>query len=259
MLNTNIIIPARLDSKRLPNKIALNKTGKPLILHTYEQACKLRSSGLVKHVYIVTPNRDCYEFLKNIKHYEDVYCLLLNEKTKCGTHAAILGREYLIKNGTFDSSDSLINLQADYPEAPINLLEEYVRILSRDSSKIVSSYYDMVYDTNQDNVKVVMDVDYNAMYFSRLHIPSKASKKHIHVGIYGFPAVIASDLNRLYNSLNKYPLNREDLEQNFWLENKFDMHMIENGRVVKSINSQEDYNGFVKRYLVNEKHNMLRR
>ncbi len=44
-----IVIPARLESTRLPRKLLLNETGKALIQHTYEAACqsKLASSVIV--------------------------------------------------------------------------------------------------------------------------------------------------------------------------------------------------------------------
>src|SRR3954453_18258813 len=44
-LHAQIVIPARLASTRLPRKLLLSETGKPLIQHTYEAAQKARLAG----------------------------------------------------------------------------------------------------------------------------------------------------------------------------------------------------------------------
>ncbi|MCA9143208.1 MAG: 3-deoxy-manno-octulosonate cytidylyltransferase, partial [Planctomycetales bacterium] len=41
-MNSYIIIPARLESTRLPRKLLLCETGKTLIQHTYEAACRAK-------------------------------------------------------------------------------------------------------------------------------------------------------------------------------------------------------------------------
>src|SRR6188508_1341900 len=47
-LKSTIVIPARLASTRLPRKLLLAETGKPLIQHTYEAASRARRpTGLV--------------------------------------------------------------------------------------------------------------------------------------------------------------------------------------------------------------------
>ena len=54
-MKTLIVIPARLDSTRLPRKLLLRETGKPMIAHVIDQACM--STG-PSDIFVVAPNED---------------------------------------------------------------------------------------------------------------------------------------------------------------------------------------------------------
>ena len=56
-----IIIPARLASTRLPNKLLLDQTGKPLIQYAWESACR---SALARQVIIACDHEKIYEAAK---------------------------------------------------------------------------------------------------------------------------------------------------------------------------------------------------
>jgi 3-deoxy-manno-octulosonate cytidylyltransferase (CMP-KDO synthetase) len=61
------MIPARLDSTRLPGKLMMNLNGTPIILHTLSNTIK---TNLFDEVYVVTDSKEIYEFLLN--HHKNV-------------------------------------------------------------------------------------------------------------------------------------------------------------------------------------------
>ena len=63
VLRSQIVIPARLASTRLPRKLLLMETGKPLIQHTYEAAQKARRPGRV------CVAADCEEIAKVVRGF----------------------------------------------------------------------------------------------------------------------------------------------------------------------------------------------
>jgi len=58
---TIVVLPARLNSKRLLGKMLLAETGKPLIQHAYEGVMGFKS----KHVFVAIDTREDYELFKD--------------------------------------------------------------------------------------------------------------------------------------------------------------------------------------------------
>ena len=156
------VIPARLDSTRLPNKLLRDICGKSLIIRTYESTL---NSKVFDEVYVVTNNKDIVSELErnNANYfYED-------KQYETGTDriAGIASRI---------NAEIIINVQGDEPFIKSKTLTKIINVFKEDKNKSIQvvsvmTPIDKNEISNPNNVKVVTDVNNYAMYFSRYPIP----------------------------------------------------------------------------------------
>jgi 3-deoxy-manno-octulosonate cytidylyltransferase (CMP-KDO synthetase) len=242
-----IIIPARLDSTRLPKKMLLRETGQSLLQHTWENCNKVPS---VDKVYIGTPDEEIY--IEAMKFGANV--IKTDKDCKNGTECVIdAAKQIPAKN-----DDIIINCQADYP----NIDQLSIANLAQKKYKpteISSLYYivknELKYQ-KPDFVKVVTTWQNHSMYFSRLPIPHNSDSLKIHVGIYSFmySDIMTYTLGQANNG--RYLTDSEDLEQLKWLNyGGFLNEPYNYGLFVSmfktdlciSIDTNEDYEEFCKK------------
>jgi 3-deoxy-manno-octulosonate cytidylyltransferase (CMP-KDO synthetase) len=241
-----IVIPARLESTRLPGKLLLNETGKPLIQHTWEQACKVEQAD---RVIIATDSREIVNECKGFG------ALVVLTRSSCRN-----GTERVAEVARLHPEvDVFVNIQADEPE--INprdverLVEEYDEGIWTLACPISS---DQAHDPNR--TKVVTDDGNRAMYFSRSKIPynndpwasTPASYWPYwqHIGIYAYSRRVLQHIARL--PIMAYE-STEQLEQLRWLQcgQTVTVMPIENlEELPQGINTREDYDAFVERQKV---------
>ena len=221
-----IVIPARLDSTRLPKKVLLDLKGKTVIQRVYEQCLKVKN---IDGVYIATYSTEiegvCRSFTDHI--------ILTKSSHQSGTDRigeAVSGID----------CDIVVNVQGDEPFIYPNLIEELVHSFDHDQVSMASamSKIENIKDLQDPNVvKVVVDTQNNAIYFSRAPIPfprdhqeiiysNEELKKHNffrHIGIYGYQ----KDFLAKYIKMEQTNLEKlEKLEQ---------LRVIENGFKIKKI------------------------
>jgi 3-deoxy-manno-octulosonate cytidylyltransferase (CMP-KDO synthetase) len=162
-----IIIPARLESKRLNRKLLLpGPNDNPLLYYTWKQA----KTSLIKDVYIATNSTEIYH--EATKFGANV--IMTKNDHDCGTSRI---EEAYTKID--DTVDCIINLQGDEPEIrgqDINLLvEQFIKWNNEHTFKIATlavPLHNFTQYSLPQNVKVVFDRDNNeAIYFSRSMIP----------------------------------------------------------------------------------------
>ena len=243
-----IVIPARLDSSRLPKKVLLDLKGKTLIQRVYEQCLKVNN---IDGVYIATDSSEiegvCRSFTNHI--------ILTKSTHQSGTDRigeAVAGID----------CDVVVNVQGDEPFIDPNLIEELVHSFDDDQVSMASamSKIENIKDLQDPNVvKVVVDTQNNAIYFSRAPIPfprdhqeiiysNEELKKHNffrHIGIYGYQ----KDFLAKYIKMEQTNLEKlEKLEQLRVIENGFKIKMIEAASSLIGIDTQEDYEEALKKY-----------
>ena len=185
---TFILIPARLASTRLPNKLLLAETGKPLIQHTWEAA---RKSRLASDVIIACDHESIYNAVVRFGGKAQ----MTDPAAACGTDriaevAETLGDAEIIVNVQGDeprlsgeSIDQVIQLLADHPEAEMATLATPIRRRE--------------FIDDPACVKVVFDKTGRALYFSRSVIPYPRNRDddfltaepplyYQHLGIYAY-------------------------------------------------------------------------
>ncbi|RUM55835.1 MAG: 3-deoxy-manno-octulosonate cytidylyltransferase [Nautilia sp.] len=176
-----IIIPARLSSSRLPNKVLADINGTPMVIKTALIAQK------VDKVVIAT---DSEEVIKIAKKY-NIKAVMTNKNHKSGTDRIKEASEIL----NLKEDELIINLQGDEPFIESEILENVKKTLESIKNRdfvMVSCYkeIDEVSAEDPNLVKVVIDKNSDAIYFSRSKIPyNRDNSVHTykgHIGIYGF-------------------------------------------------------------------------
>jgi 3-deoxy-manno-octulosonate cytidylyltransferase (CMP-KDO synthetase) len=243
-----IIIPARLDSSRLPKKVLLDLKGKTVIQRVYEQCLKVKN---VDGVYIATDSIEikevCETFTNNV--------IITKSTHKSGT-------DRIGEAVSAIDCDIVINVQGDEPFIEPSLIEALVNsfVNSEISMSSAMSKINNVKDLQNTNVvKVVTDLHNNALFFSRSLIPFPRDVKEIsianevieesqffrHIGIYGYRKDF---LLHFVNLKQSYLEKVEKLEQLRALENGFKIKMIEANSSLMGIDTQEDYEEALKKY-----------
>ncbi len=160
--NVIAIVPARLFSTRLPNKLLLPLQGKPLILWTVEQAKRARN---ISRVIVAT---DSEEILRVVEASGNA-AILTAENHQSGSDRIAEVAENLPENSI------IVNVQGDEPLISPKTIEKAIdAILSDDSIEMATTCepIDNIKDVlSPDVVKVVTDENDFALYFSRLPIP----------------------------------------------------------------------------------------
>jgi len=198
-----IIIPARLASTRFAQKVLADIGGVPMVVRTAQR---------VAHLDRVVVAADDEKIIQVCKSH-GVDAMLTSTTHKSGTD-----RIHECANILNLSDDELIiNVQADEPFIEPNVVESLMSRLKelQESSApfIMGSCYNAINaEAAQDPnlVKVVLDANSNAIYFSRAAIPYNqggGAKYFGHIGIYGFSK---KSLNE-FCSLQDAPI--EDIEK----------------------------------------------
>ncbi len=177
-----IIIPARLSSTRFPKKVIADIGGLPMVVRTAKQVAHL------DRVVVAAEDEEIIEICKA----HGIEAMLTSSTHKSGTDRINECAQLL------DISDEelVINIQADEPfiEAEVvSLLMDRLNRLKNDNAPfIMGSCYNAINTEAAEDpnlVKVVLDHDHNAIYFSRSKIPYNRSGSATyfgHIGIYGF-------------------------------------------------------------------------
>jgi 3-deoxy-manno-octulosonate cytidylyltransferase (CMP-KDO synthetase) len=213
------VIPARFASQRLPAKPLLDLLGKPMVQRVYEQAKKAR---LLTRVIVATDDERIASVVRNFGG--DVVITPPEIKSGSDRVAAVAAR---------NDGDIFLNIQGDEPLIVPEMIDQAAEILVDDAQAVVGTLarrIDSIEELlNPGIVKVVVDKNSNALYFSRSIIPfvrDEAEKLrwlemrtfYKHIGLYvfrrdflvGFAKMPASSLEQ-----------SEKLEQLRILENGF--------------------------------------
>jgi len=239
-----IVVPARSNSTRLPNKMLLNETKYPLIIHTLIRAREAmdNSNGVISRVLVAT---DAIEIAKIAKKY--------GFKSIMTRHDHHSGTDRLAEVANNITEKYILNLQGDEPEMPINTIISVASAIMNNNDSLVTAAFGITIDqmANPDLVKVVVDSNGYALYFSRAAIPHLRKDRSIdkfkplgHLGIYAFA-------RRLLIKFSTWPEGNleyiEALEQLRFLEHGYKIKVVTVDDCTKGIDTIKDYEDFVKR------------
>jgi len=212
------VIPARLHSTRLPEKL-IRKICDRYILHlVWENACSVKK---IAKVVIATD----HEKIKSIAESFGAEVVMTNPEHTSGTDRVLeVAKRY--------NYPVVVNIQGDEPlmrpQSIDKLLSSFVKNKSVQMATLCYRSTNRKIYQNPNVVKVVKDKNNNALYFSRLPVPFFRDSKEVeffkHLGIYAYRRSFLLKVARLKSSQLE---EAEKLEQLRVLENGHDIKVIE--------------------------------
>lgn len=177
------MIPARYSASRFPGKLMQNLAGKSVILRTYEATV---ATNLFSDVYVVTDSEIIYDeivsnggkAIMSIKEHES-------------------GSDRIAEAVANVDCDIVVNVQGDEPFTERESLTKVLEVFNDDVDKnidlasLMVEIKDLEEINNPNTVKVIVDQNNFALYFSRSPIPYPRDKNvgvryFKHKGIYAF-------------------------------------------------------------------------
>ncbi len=180
-----VVIPARYASARLPGKPLLDIAGKPMVIRVAEQAAKSGASEIV----IATD----FEKISHVVTQHDIKAVMTRIDHASGTDRIA----EVVQKLNWADDDIVVNVQGDEPLIEPALITEVAQHLINSKDAVMATACHAIHDEaallNPNIVKVVIDANGNALYFSRAPIPyprDDVYKNNIqayrHIGIYAY-------------------------------------------------------------------------
>ncbi|ASK26775.1 3-deoxy-manno-octulosonate cytidylyltransferase [Neisseria chenwenguii] len=209
-----VLIPARLSSSRLPGKALADIHGKPMVVRVAERAAKSRAVRVV----VATDHPD----IQTACQAHGIEVVRTSDKHESGS-TRLAEAAKLLK---LPQHQIVVNVQGDEPLIDPNLINRTAEVLVENNVQMATAAHairDFAEFLNPNVVKVVLDQNRNALYFSRAPIPYprdnmlKGAQQFAdgapplrHIGIYAYRAGF---LQR-YAEMTPSPLETaESLEQ----------------------------------------------
>lgn len=246
MLTSFIVIPARLQSTRLPGKLLLAETGKTVLQHTYEAASHAQYP---MGICVATDHQDIARVVGRFGGH----AVMTDPAAPSGTDRVAEVAKRLRQ------ADIIVNVQGDEPEIHGENIDLAVDLLQQNSAAVMSTLAAPIRSEEQlldpACVKVIVDHGGNALYFSRSPIPfardgvaevdfAAQSDFFQHIGLYAYRREFLLELATL-------PPTRleqiERLEQLRVLHYGFQIQVGIVDEPTAGIDTADDYQRFVRR------------
>lgn len=245
--SSHIVIPARLASTRLPEKLLLRETGKTVLQHTFESASQARRPGGI--VVAV----DSLKLQTVVEGFGGI-AMMTDADLPSGTDRVVEVAKRM------PEVDVFVNVQGDEPEIEPESIDTVIALLEADPTAAVATLASPIRDcerlTDPACVKVVRDIQGRAHYFSRSPIPhARCWDKGLldadppvflqHLGIYAYRRDFLLNLHQLPPS----PLEQiEKLEQLRFLQAGLKIVVGAIDHAPGGIDTAHDYQQFVIRH-----------
>jgi 3-deoxy-manno-octulosonate cytidylyltransferase (CMP-KDO synthetase) len=252
MSDVAVVIPARLESTRLPRKLLLAETGEPLIAHTIRRVLEARDAfpGLVSRVLVAADHPELVEAARAAG--ADAVMTRVDHTS---------GTDRIAEAVSGSSHDVIVNIQGDEPEIPLEHVRAICSLLDGREEPMGTLVYpirDRASFENPNLVKAVLSHDSTALYFSRSPVPYPRNGDatgaeelpdgvwgYAHMGVYAYRREFLMAYARLQPSSLEL---RERLEQ---------LRAVQAGHAIRvdvvkppsgaGIDTPEDYASFVER------------
>ncbi len=213
------VIPARYASQRLPAKPLVDLAGKSLVQRVYERASK---AATLDYLVVATDDQRIVDAVRSFGGE----VMMTSSEIRSGSDRVAAVAEAM-------EGDIFVNIQGDEPLIPPVMIDEGVRLLLDDEDVVLGTLAKRIDNAeelfNPAVVKVVLDADGHALFFSRSPIPHRRDATsesdwlidatyYKHIGLY----VFRRDFLKTYAAMKESNLERlEKLEQLRALENGY--------------------------------------
>jgi 3-deoxy-manno-octulosonate cytidylyltransferase (CMP-KDO synthetase) len=232
------IIPARMASSRFPNKPMADILGMPMIGHCYKRSMM---SSLLNDVYVATCDKEIFDFIHSIGG-KAIMTADTHERASDRTAEALLK----IEKATGNKVDVVVMLQGDEPMITSEMIQSAVQPLLDSQDIKISNLYSNIGSVKEfedpNEVKVVVDKDEFALYFSREPIPSR-KKGVLNVPMLKQVCIIPFKRDFLleYNNMEQTTLEIiESVDMMRVLENGLKVKMVFTDNESYAVDTQED-------------------
>lgn len=225
------VIPARLESERLPRKPLREICGRPMILWVYERA---RQADCLDHLLVATDSEEIQARCRE----NGIPVQMTSREHRSGT-------DRLVEVMNREPAEIYVNIQGDEPMITtrhIGLLIEPFRQAPEAQVTSLKVAIGRESAESPNNVKVVTDLNGRALYFSRAPIPfdrDGAGNVHYfkHLGLYAYRAAALRKFSQIPPSKLE---QTEKLEQLRFLENGIDIFVGETSQDTIGVDTEED-------------------
>lgn len=243
------IIPARYSSTRLPGKLILPEvkavTGKYIIEHVYRNV--MQAKRLHKAI-VATDSTLIYDIVKNF-----------GGEVEMTSSSHISGTDRIKEVAERLDADVVVNIQGDEPEVNASMIDQVIDTLTEDNEAVMATLASKIKDkteiTNPNVVKVVLDNNGYALYFSRAQIPYVRDSKYLlnnpnitflrHLGIYAYKREFLLKYSQLPSSDLE---NIEVLEQLRVISNGYKIKVAVTDYTTRGIDTRDDLIAFMEKY-----------
>jgi 3-deoxy-manno-octulosonate cytidylyltransferase (CMP-KDO synthetase) len=221
--NILAIIPARMGSSRFPGKPMAQILGKPMIGHVYERVTK---SPILSLTAVATCDQEIYDYIESIGGTavmtSDSY-----ERASDRCSEALLKLE----KANNIRYDIVVMVQGDEPMTHPDMIAEAVQPMLTDANIQVTNLLGQIKDIaefeDRNCIKVVCDLNGDAMYFSREAIPTRCKVDKIPMGKQVCIIPFRRDYLIEYTKLAPTPLEiAESIDMMRILENGMNVRMV---------------------------------
>ena len=238
MKNTIVIIPARMGSSRFPGKPLFPIAGKPMIQYCIENA---EAALGRENTYVATCDKEIYDFVESIGS-NAVMTADTHDRASDRTAEAV----NIIEENTGKTYDIVAMLQGDEPLISAQMITDACQPLNDDETILVSNLMAKITSVEEfrdpNEVKVTVDLNNNAMYFSREPVPSLWKLPDEAVMLKQVCIIpFRRDFLDTFNNLPETPIERlESVDMMRVLEHGMSVKMMMTEETVYSVDTPED-------------------
>tara|TARA_B110000014_G_C20036671_1_gene538594 strand:+ start:128 stop:901 length:774 start_codon:yes stop_codon:yes gene_type:complete len=237
------IIPARMKSSRLIGKSMKKIQNIPMIGHVYFRS---KLSKVLNEVYVATCDKEIKNYVQSINGK----VIMTSKKHKRAVDRTAEAMNKILKNNK-KKIDLVVMIQGDEPCLEPKMINQVVKPFKKNNKIEISNLYTILKDhkevTDPNRVKVVVDKESNAIYFSRESISTKnEKKKKIY---YKQGNIFCFSKKSLNNFVKLYPSNleiTESIDMNRLIENRKKIKMVKTNFNTTNVDNLKDFKKVVK-------------
>jgi len=212
------MIPVRLESSRLPEKALCDILGLPMIIHTLKRT---QLAKTLDEVYVVTDS----EVIKELVESYQGRVIMTSKTHQTGSDRLAEAAEYI-------EADIIVNIQGDEALVDPEHIDAGVKGLVNSKAEISILLTQFSKKQSYDDIKAVVNLKNEIMYFSRNDIPSE-SRSPVEYSLKAYHVVsFRKDFLIKYSKLERTPL--EKIEYNEYLR------VLESGYAIQGVMVDSD-------------------
>ena len=231
------LIHARMGSSRFPGKPMAPILGKPMISHVYERVAQ---SPMLTMTAVATCDKEIFDYIESIG---GTAVMTANTHERASDRCA----EALLKLETMNGTryDIVVMVQGDEPMTHPDMIAEAVQPMLDDSTiqvvNLLGEIKDVAEFEDRNCIKVVCDLDRNAIYFSREAIPTRSKIDKVPMGKQVCIIPFRRDYLLEYTGLVPTPLEiAESVDMMRILEHGNKVHMVPTQHSSQAVDTPED-------------------